>query len=290
MTDKRKEAWRLHVQAGMPVRAIAEALGVPVGTVKAWLHRDKRRGVQYATDDVGATDTDTATGATATGVEPATATATDTATGTSATDNVNATSPAIDTDDATGQVALAPPPPDVWGRPYISLIATFSRHGACPVCHKSWPTPAWNSSDSMRRLVVLDLGGDGEPRERLMLQLVCRACAESGPRGLTKFAQVVPARLAGDCFDCNRNPRDPGPSEFVRCVDNVDRCFKHAERWWQHAGQIDYSERPCAECGRTDNLFVSDDGQVRCKACRLRAWRRDREGVDAPGRGLPLGL
>jgi transposase len=81
--DKRKEAWRLHVEANMPVRAIAQALGVPVGTVKAWLHRDRRRGAQPATDTGPATTATDATNATLQPAGGATdgATATRTATG-----------------------------------------------------------------------------------------------------------------------------------------------------------------------------------------------------------------
>jgi hypothetical protein len=293
--DKRKEAWRLHVEANMPVRAIAQALGVPVGTVKAWLHRDRRRGAQPATDTGPATTATDATNATLQPAGGATdgATATRTATGATCDGYIlpDTATDAGATGDATGpQDALVPPPPDSWGRPYISLIATFGRHSSCPSCHQPWPSPRWDSTDSMRRLVVLDLGGDGDPRERLLINLFCKACADAGPKGSVRYAQVVPARRGGDCFDCARNPRDLGPDEFVACIDNRTRCLKHAVRFWQYAGQLDYSDRPCVGCGTTESLYVSDDGQVRCKACRLRAWRQGRDGVDAPGRGLPLGL
>jgi transposase-like protein len=40
--NRRKEAWRLHVQEGMPIQAIAQTLGVPEGTVKTWLHRERK--------------------------------------------------------------------------------------------------------------------------------------------------------------------------------------------------------------------------------------------------------
>jgi hypothetical protein len=281
--DRRQKAWRLHVQEGMPIRAVAQTLSVPVGTVKAWIHRDKRRGVQHATDDVSATDTDTATGATATGVEPTTASDIGLATGTPATDTSNA----IETGTATQDV-LVPPPPDALGRPYISLIGTFDRWVPCPACRQPWPRPRWDSSDSMRRLVVVDMGGTGAPQERLVLKLICKTCTDAGPKGSQRYVQVVPTRHAGDCRDCT--PRDLGPDEYVRCIDGRTRCLKHAERWWRYAGQIEHPDRPCLGCGTTESLYVSDDGQVRCKACRLRAWRRDREGTDAPGRGLPLGL
>ena len=40
----RKQAYRLYVEEGMPAKAIAQALGVPVGTVKTWLHRERKAG------------------------------------------------------------------------------------------------------------------------------------------------------------------------------------------------------------------------------------------------------
>jgi transposase-like protein len=274
-STKRQEAWRLYVEAGMPIKAIAETLGVSVSAVKTWLYRDRRRGVQpaSATDEASATATDSAT-----------------ETGASATDEA-VTAPATATNEAaTDQAVLTPPPLDSWGRPYISLIATFGRHGACPVCHKYWPSPLWSSNDSMRRLVVFDLGGAGEPHDRLMIQLICKACADAGPRGSLRFDQVITAWRSGSCVDCNRNPRDLGPDEFVKCNDNRTRCLKHAVRWWQYSGQLDQSDRPCIGCGKTDDLYACEDGQVRCKACRLRAWREDRQPSDAPGRGIPFGL
>jgi hypothetical protein len=38
----RKQAYRLYVEEGMPAKAIAAALGVPEGTVKTWLHRERK--------------------------------------------------------------------------------------------------------------------------------------------------------------------------------------------------------------------------------------------------------
>jgi hypothetical protein len=39
---KRKEAYRLYVEEGMPARAIAQALGVPVNTVYTWISRERK--------------------------------------------------------------------------------------------------------------------------------------------------------------------------------------------------------------------------------------------------------
>jgi hypothetical protein len=259
--DRRQQAWRLHVQQGMPVRAIAETLGVPVGTVKTWLHRERKARETESTE----------TGPTETGsTEPRGA------------------------ETAPRQVALAPPPPDRWGWSYISLIpgGAFARWVPCPRCNRPWPNPAWNERDAGRRLVVGELPGEGEPRDRLSLYLLCRSCAEAGRMGGITFRQVVPIWKCGECVDCRRSRYGTAIFEFVDCSDGRMRCLEHAAKWWCHAGQVDPSETPkeCADCKRTENLYWSEDGRVRCAGCRLRVWRQAREGHDAPGRGVPLGL
>jgi DNA-directed RNA polymerase subunit RPC12/RpoP len=263
MTDeRRREAWRLHVQEGMPVKAIAQALGVPVGTIKTWIHRERKaREAAGAPNDGAARETDARE---------------------------------TDTRETDARVALCPPPPDRYGRPYISLIpgGAFARWAPCPRCNRPWPNPRWNDRDAGRRLVVGELPGDDEPRSRLHLYLLCKSCAEAGPTGELAFRQVVPIWRGGECVDCRRSRYETALFEYVDCSDGRMRCLEHAVRFWEYAGQVDPAEMPkeCADCGQTQNLYWSEDGRVRCAKCRLRIWQMERQGSDTPGRGLPLGL
>jgi hypothetical protein len=267
--DRRKEAFRLYVEEGMPCRAIAQALGVPLNTVYTWISRERK-----ASENPRPERTKPVNGR-------------------------DARTPSVKGQSETGvkvlQDALCPPPPDKWGRPYISLIpgGAYARWAPCPRCNRPWPNPAWNDRDAGRRLVVGELPGDAdEPRSRLHLYLLCKACAEAGPTGELAFRQVIPVWRGGECVDCRRSRYETGLFEYVDCSDGRMRCLEHAVRFWEHAGQVDPSETPkeCADCKQTGSLYWSEDGKVRCAKCRLRVWRQSREGHDAPGRGLPLGL
>jgi hypothetical protein len=266
MSDaRRKEAYRLYVSEGMPCRAIAQALGVPINTVYTWISRERKA---RENPRPGRTE----------GPKPVKG----------ATDEKTP-----EQEMKAPHVALCPPPPDRYGRPYISLIpgGAYARWAPCPRCNRPWPNPRWNDRDAGRRLVVGDLGGD-DPRSRLTLYLLCKSCAEAGPKGEMAYLQVVPIWRGGECVDCSRSRYGTGLFEFVDCSDGRMRCVEHAVRWWEYAGQLDPSETPqqCADCGQTQNLYYSEDGKVRCAKCRLRVWRQAREGHEAPGRGLPLGL
>jgi transposase-like protein len=100
--DRRQEAYRLYVQEGMPVRAIAQALGVPINTVYTWIHRERkaRESPERATEPERARPVK---GSGAKGNGP------------SVKGPVDEKAPEPET--KAPQVALAPPPPDRWGRP-----------------------------------------------------------------------------------------------------------------------------------------------------------------------------
>jgi transposase-like protein len=280
MTDKRKEAYRLYVSEGMPCRAIAQVLGVPVNTVYTWISRERKARENPRPER--ATEPERARPVKGSGAK---------GNGPSVKGPVDEKAPEPET--KAPQVALAPPPPDRWGRPYISLIpgGAFARWVPCPRCNKPWPNQRWNDRDAGRRLVVGDMGGD-DPRSRLTLYLLCKSCAEAGRRGEITYLQVIPVWRGGECVDCKRSRYGTAIFEFVDCSDGRMRCLEHAVRWWEHAGQVDPSETPqqCADCGQTQNLYWSEDGRVRCAKCRLRVWRQSREGVDVPGQGVPFGL
>jgi transposase-like protein len=270
--ERRKEAFRLFVQEGMPAKAIAEALGVPVNTVYTWVHRERKARSN------GPERTRPERGHPPKGPEDERG----------RPENGDAKTPSAEPVKGP-QDALAPPPPDKWGRPYISLIpgGAYARWAPCPRCNRPWPNPAWNDRDAGRRLVVGELPGDDEPRSRLHLYLLCKSCAEAGPTGELAFRQVVPIWRGGECVDCKRSRYETALFEYVDCSDSRMRCLEHAVRFWEYAGQVDPAEMPaqCADCGQTQNLYYSEDGKVRCAKCRLRVWRQAREG-----QGLPLGL
>jgi DNA-directed RNA polymerase subunit RPC12/RpoP len=269
--DKRKEAFRLYVQEGMPCRAIAQVLGVPLNTVYTWIARERkaRENPRPERAKPERTETRSVKG-----------------------NGRDERTPSVKGPPETGvkvlQDALCPPPPDKYGRPYISLIpgGAFARWVPCPRCNRPWPNPRWNERDTGRRLVVGDMGGD-DPRSRLSLYLLCKSCAEAGPRGEMTYLQIIPVWKGGQCVDCQRSRYGTAIFEFVDCSDGRMRCLEHAVRWWEYAGQVDPAETPqqCVDCGQTQNLYWSEDGRVRCAKCRLRIWQRAREG-----QGLPFGL
>jgi len=284
MTDKRKEAYRLYVSEGMPCRAIAQALGVPVNTVYTWISRERKArespkperavGPERERPVKGGNGPDARTPSV------------------KGPDNVKGPP---ETGVKVLQDALCPPPPDRYGRPYISLIpgGAFARWTPCPRCHQRWPNPRWNDRDSGRRLIVGELPGySDEPRSRLHLYLLCKTCAEAGAMGELAFRQVIPVWRGGECVDCRRSRYETALFEYVDCTDGRMRCLEHAVRFWEYAGQVDPSETPkeCVDCKRTGSLYWSEDGKVRCAGCRLRVWRQAREGHEAPGQGIPFGL